>query len=389
MTDKFYCAAPWRGLHINTRGNVKTCCAGNPNMLGDLNSQSIEEILNGDKLKEIRESLKQGIPHPRYCAGCVTREKHGSESERAWHNRANENFDTSQASLEYDYPVIVDVRWNNTCNLSCNYCGPIESSKWAGIKKISINNNTKLKHYYVDVCNFIEKHYDKIKEVALVGGEPLLLPENDRLLDVIPPDCIVTIITNLSNPLENNRIFKKLSQRQRVSWSLSFDNIGEQFEYVRYGSDWNLMLHNLDLVQSLMKNNGHWGGIHAVYNLYNATNLCKFKKFAQDRGLVIKWQNLNGPKELDPRNYGKEIAMLAAKEIQLVYENFDVDQQEQELFDTALATYNSKDQPDATQLDKLKTFVDNIENKYHPDSIGKFAKLWPEFGELLWPQKQY
>ena len=385
--NNFYCAAPWRGLHINARGNVKTCCAGNPNMLGNLNSQGIEEILNGNKLKEIRETLKQGIAHPEYCKNCVLREKQSSESERAWHNRANENFDTSQASLDYEYPVIVDVRWNNTCNLSCNYCGALDSSKWAGIKKIPINTNTR--HYYVDVCNFIEKHYDKIKEVALVGGEPLLLPENDRLLDVIPSDCVVTVITNLSNPLENNQIFKKLSHHQRVGWSISFDNIGEQFEYVRYGADWNMMLHNLDLVQSLMKNNGHWGGIHAVYNLYNATNLCKIKKFAQDRGLRIQWQYLGRPNELDPRNYGKDIAMLAAKEIQLVYNNFDVTQQEQELFDSALATYGAKDQPDAIQLDKLKTFVNDIENKYHPGTAGKFAKLWPEFGELLWPQKQY
>jgi hypothetical protein len=104
---------------------------------------------------------------------------------------------------------------------------------------------------------------------------------------------------------------------------------------------------------------------------------------------VIKWQNLNGPIELDPRNYGKEIAMLVAKEIQLMYDNFDVDQHDQDFFDTALATFNTKDLPDSTQLDKLKTFVDDIENKYHPDAVGKFAKLWPEFGELLWPQKQY
>jgi hypothetical protein len=117
--------------------------------------------------------------------------------------------------------------------------------------------------------------------------------------------------------------------------------------------------------------------------------LYKIKKFAQDRGLVIQWQHLHGPAELDPRNYGNDVAALAVKEIQLVYDNFDVNQQEQDLFESALATYNAKDQTDAIQLDKLKTFVNNIENKYHPDTAGKFAKLWPEFGELLWPQKQY
>ena len=61
--SNFYCAAPWRGLHINPRGNVKTCCAGNPNMLGNLNEHTIAEILNGDKLKEIRASIQAGIAH--------------------------------------------------------------------------------------------------------------------------------------------------------------------------------------------------------------------------------------------------------------------------------------------------------------------------------------
>ena len=391
--NNFYCAAPWRGLHINVRGDVKTCCAGNPNMLSNLNSQNIEEILNSDTLKEIRNSLRQGIPHQKYCDGCIKRERQGGDSERSWHNQVNENFNYDQASLDYEYPAIIDARWNNTCNLSCNYCGPADSSKWAGIKKITeiekLPKITNTRHYYIDVCNFIEKHYDRVKEVALVGGEPLLLPENEKLLDVIPSDCIITLITNLSNPLEDNRIFKKLKQRQRVGWSISFDNIGDRFEYVRYGASWKLMLHNLDLIQDLMKNNGHWGGIHAVYNLYNATRLCEFKKFAQDRGLTIRWQNLEGPFALNPRNYGKEIAKLAAKEIQRLYDNFEVDSQEQDLFDSAFATYIKKDQTDTEKLSELKTFVDDIEIKYHPDKAGEFARLWPEFGELLWPQNQH
>ena len=361
-------------------------------MLGNLNSQSIEQILNGDKLKEIRESLRQGIPHQQYCRGCTQRESQGGDSERSWHNRVNENFNYNQASLDYEYPAIIDARWNKTCNLSCNYCGPADSSKWAGIKKITeiekLPKITNTRHYYIDVCNFIEKHYDQVKEVALVGGEPLLLPENERLLDVIPPDCIVTLITNLSNPLEDNRIFKKLKQRERVGWSISFDNLGDRFEYVRYGASWKLMLYNLDLIQNLMKNNGHWGGIHAVYNLYNATRLQEFKRFADERGLSIRWQNI-GHAVLNPRDYGKEIAGLVLQEAQTVLDTCKVDDQEKELFNSMITHCKTQTQSDIHALNKLKIFVDEIENKYHPDKVGEFARLWPEFGELLWPQNQH
>jgi MoaA/NifB/PqqE/SkfB family radical SAM enzyme len=377
--SNFYCAAPWRGLHINPRGDVKTCCAGNPNMLGNLNNKGIEEILDGPVLKEIRSALQQGQSHP-YCINCVDRESKGSDSERTWHNNLNEDFDTTQAGMDYQYPTLLDIRWNSTCNLSCNYCSPADSSKWAALKKIPINNNTK--NYYLEVCDFIEKNHQHVKEVALVGGEPLLLPENERLLDVIPTDAIVTIITNLNTPLENNRIFQKLAQRRRVGWSMSFDNIGPRFEYVRSGANWNLQLHNLDLVQDLMKNNGHWGGLHAVYNLYNATRLVEFKQFATARGLSIKWQNLNVPKTLDPRVYGKEIAVLAAEEIERVFENCIVDDEEQLLFKTALGQYQSVTDNSTSALVELKKFIEQIE-QYHPDQQGKFHELWPEISSLL------
>jgi hypothetical protein len=378
MSNSFYCAAPWRGLHINIRGDVKTCCAGSP-ILGNLNTKTITEVLNGSKLTEIRSALRQGNTHP-YCQNCIDRESKGGDSERVWHNKINEGFDTTQAGIEYEYPTLLDIRWNSTCNLSCNYCGPADSSKWATLLKIPVNNSTR--KYYQDVCDFIKQHNQHVQEVALVGGEPLLLPENERLLDVIPADAVITIITNLNNPLENNRIFQKLAQRRKVGWSMSFDNIGPRFEYVRSGADWDLQLHNLDLVQDLMKNNGHWGGIHAVYNLYNATRLTEFKQFATARGLSIKWQNLSGPTELDPRGHGQEIAQLAAAEIERVFDTCEVDSEEQLLFGTALKTYQSITQPNTDMLEKLKKFVTQIE-QYHPDQQGKFHELWPEISNLL------
>ena len=377
--SNFYCAAPWRGLHINPRGDIKTCCAGNPNMLGNLNTLSITDILNGDKLKEIRASIKSGQAHE-YCSGCVARERNNGDSERRWHNEVNPDFDCATAGVEYEYPALIDVRWNITCNQSCNYCNSAQSSKWGDLEGKFINIETR--RYYEDVCEFIGQHYDQVKEVALVGGEPFLLKENARLLDVIPPDAVVTVITNLNVDLERSEIFQKLKTRSKVGWSISFDNTGDEFEYVRHGGSWELMLRNLDLVQDLMRNNGHWGGIHAVYNLYNATRLVHFKTFAADRGLNITWQNLGQPSELNARNYGLEIVALAANEIERVFAQFDLAPNEQALFEHALSQYRTKTDPDPAKLLELQKFVDHIE-QLHPDKRGEFVRLWPEFGTLL------
>lgn len=377
-----YCAAPWRGLHINPRGDVKTCCAGNPNMLGNLNDSTIDQILNGPVLREIQETVRQGRLHDKYCRNCIDRETAGGDSERVWHNQVNEDFDPATAANHFEFPTIVDVRWNTTCNLSCNYCDPVASSKWAAILKQPVVSGTR--HYYESVCDYIEKHHDQVREVALVGGEPLLLKENERLLDVIPADCVVTVITNLNVDLENNAVFRKLAKRSRVGWSMSFDNVRDRFEYVRYGASWKKLLHNLDLIQDLMSNHGHWGGIHAVYNLFTATRLCEIKQFAQDRNLIIRWQNLSGPAVLDPRTYGAEVAQLAAHEVERMYQTCTVDASERQFFDTALDHYRNQTAPDPGALERLDQYIVKLETEYHPDQAGQFAVSWPELESLLW-----
>ena len=378
--DNFYCAAPWRGLHINIRGDVKTCCAGNPNMLGNLNSQTIEQVLNSDLMAEIRASLSQGQSHD-YCSNCVRAERFGGESERAWHNNVNPDFDYASAGKQYHYPVIVDVRWNTTCNLSCNYCGESCSSKWAGIKNMPFKSGAR--PYYEQVCDFIEQHHEHIHEVALVGGEPLLLPENERLLDVIPDTAIVTLITNLNVDLQNNRIFRKLAQRQRVGWSMSFDNVEQRFEYVRHGGSWTVLQENLKIIKDLMRTQGHRGGIHAVYNIYNATRLCEFRQFAKDVGVSVLWQNLFQPEYLDPFLHGPAVAKLAAAEIERFYATGIATPAEQQFFDQALSKYDSIVAAQPGIVEKFKKHIHDIETRYHPNTAGQFRTLWPELAESI------
>jgi predicted DNA-binding protein YlxM (UPF0122 family) len=181
---------------------------------------------------------------------------------------------------------------------------------------------------------------------------------------------------------KKNKIFQKLSQRQRVGWSISFDNIGDKFEYVRHGADWNLQKHNLGLVNELIKTQGHWGGIHAVYNLYNATNLVELKNFAHSIKMEIRWQNLHMPAALDTRLYGQEIAELAALEIQNMFDNCKTTAEEKSFFSTALEHYNNQKGQHPDMFVLLKRFITEIET-YHPDQQGKFQQLWPEIGRFI------
>lgn len=376
--SNFYCAAPWRGLHINPRGDVKTCCAGDPNMLGNLNEQSIESILFGPKLKEIRQSIRSGQPHD-YCYNCVQAERYG-RSERDWHNNVNPEFDIAQVSDNEHRPSIIDVRWNTTCNLSCNYCGPFCSSRWASLMRVEYKSGAR--PYYEQVCKYIEQHQEHVQEVALVGGEPLLLPENERLLDVIPEHCKVTLITNMNVDFEKNKIVKKLSKRGNVGWSMSFDNVNDHLEYVRSGSSWKMLDKNVRIVSDWIKNQGHHGGIHSVYNIYNCTRLIELKRYANEVGLDILWQTLYQPDYLDPAMHCQEVRILAKQHIQH-YQTTLLTPQEQIFFDNAYNRFDSIESDWQMNSARFREHLHLIETKYHQEDFGKFKTLWPELAELI------
>jgi MoaA/NifB/PqqE/SkfB family radical SAM enzyme len=230
------------------------------------------------------------------------------------------------------------------------------------------------------VCDYLEEHQHSIREVALVGGEPLLLPENDRLLDVIPQDCVVTLITNLAVDFSTNRIVKKLLARGRVGWSLSFDNIGQRFEYVRHGADWQQLLRNLETLHPLMQSGQHWGGIHAVYNIYNATCLIELTEFARSQGLTIHWQSLYQPECLDPQRLGDQTKQLALQEIDRLL-LLDICLDSERLF---FQTVKSNIQAPRDDLrTEFAIHIHNIETQYHPDTHNQFQHLWPELAESI------
>ena len=129
-----------------------------------------------------------------------------------------------------------------------------------------------------------------------------------------------------------------------------------------------------------MATQGHWGGIHAVYNLYNATKLVEFTKFARNNNLDIHWQSLYQPDCLDPQRLGPEIRAIALAEIDSLLSTSLLQKSERPFFESVRQNFN---QSEDDLRESLKQHIEDIENKYHPDQQGKFAQLWPEISKLL------
>jgi hypothetical protein len=375
--EKKYCASPWRSLHLNFEGQIKTCCAGSPNMLGKLSDGSIESILQSPKLKEIKESIQKGVLHEEYCENCIRREDAGGRSERDWHNNLNEDFNITTANLDEHIPSLIDVRWNNTCNLACTYCTPYFSTKWASI--VGESQNQTINSEYQQVVDYIDKHKTYVKEVAMVGGEPLMMKENHALLNILTDDVLVTIISNMTVDFDKFPVPQQLLKRERVGWSMSFDNIGKRFEYVRWGSTWEQLNKNVITVSDKINNSNHHGGIHSVYNIYNCTRLCELKQYAVDRNITILWQHIYGD-HLDPTQHNKKIRQLAINEIQKYRDTFEISDSDAIFLDS---TEKNLQQGTTDKSKEFLEFTEKLENQWHPDQKGQFAKLWPEIAKAL------
>jgi MoaA/NifB/PqqE/SkfB family radical SAM enzyme len=67
-TPKERCSRPWEDIIVSVKGKVSLCCLADTT-IGDLNTQTIEEIWNGEELKKYRQGLLAGIPY-KECSLC-------------------------------------------------------------------------------------------------------------------------------------------------------------------------------------------------------------------------------------------------------------------------------------------------------------------------------
>lgn len=272
-----YCSAPWAGITVREDGLVRTCCVGQK-VIANLNEQPVETIEQSPVLRSIRDQMISGQADPENCRICIDQEQQaGAASLRSYYRKYYSEIDADRIT-----PSVIDIRWNNTCNLGCVYCNPRFSSTWAD--RMEVKNLRPVKDYQDDLLEWILQRVEHVREIQLVGGEPLLMKQNYRLLANLPQNCKISIITNLSYDLESLPCFGNLLDRPpgHVIWNISAENIGNKFEYVRTGASWKQFQINLE---SLVRNFPETQSINMVYNLLSAMDLPETVAHYMDLGI--------------------------------------------------------------------------------------------------------
>lgn len=274
LTNRAFCPVPWTSIMYNFDGTVKNCIRS-ADPIGNINNNSIEEILSHDLM--IKADMQAGQKFSR-CNPCYDLEKDKNNfniiSDRVFYLKELRDVDrTLYDTTNFDLHT-VDIRWSNLCNFACVYCSPTFSSKWSS--ELDVVVKTPEDQLREQFKNYIFERAGQLKHVYLAGGEPLLMKENLEFLELLKrvnPNVNLRINTNLSRT--DTRIFDLICTFKNVHWIVSVETIEEEYEYIRFGGSWSEFLNNLKLIQQ-QKHKITFNMLHFLLNFQSMFGCVEF-----------------------------------------------------------------------------------------------------------------
>jgi hypothetical protein len=317
------CAFPWIHSHAWPDGKAMLCCIAHGGekygKVGDFSTHSYAEIMNSEKMKQVRLDLMNGV-EVKECEACWINEKRGKKSFRQ-SNLQNYEIDPlientlPDGTLKEIQMLYMDFRFSNLCNLGCQTCGSPLSSKLANDRK----NKNEIEHlkrknvlsdretitsFVYARPDFMETDvYPYIEDCEgfyFAGGEPLMHKEHLDILNYLNENeqysKRITYSTNLSilkwKGVDFLDIWKNFNN---ILFWCSIDGHGEQLEYVREYSKHDTIFSNLRKLLDLKEkypNKNYKVQICYTHSVYNSYYLKEFIEFLYEENLLQRIDDL-------------------------------------------------------------------------------------------------
>lgn len=215
---------------------------------------------------EDRQRMLQGLWPERGCEYCRNIEQAGGQSDRM----TNLDFPGIHAPVELESdptavqvtPRILEVYFDNTCDLKCLYCGPWFSSLWDAENKkhgstspksvVTLTPNFQksknIESNKKKIFSWLREHGKNLSVLNILGGEPLYQRELDEVLDLLQehpaPHLKLQMFSNLNAREDRlarivDRAEDLISQNRIREFEItaSLDCWGAPQEYVRFPLD--------------------------------------------------------------------------------------------------------------------------------------------------------
>lgn len=253
---------------IRTDGQYRLCCVS---MESDnkekVSSTSIVEWHNSETVRDAREKLSNDI-WPDACVKCKINEENNVPSMR-------------QRPIKYGPGIShLDLRFGNSCNLNCSMCFPGSSSslhhEHEKIKSLGLispwgQTTYEIFNWYTDDLGEMFANLKDLREVYLTGGEPMMVKHLVGFLKKL--DSSVEVRFNTNGTIYNPQVYQELQRFERVSICYSIDGLGEVNDYIRWGSHWKDVEHNVHHMAKLKNVNISIGPTVQILNALYYTDL--------------------------------------------------------------------------------------------------------------------
>ena len=288
-----------------------------------------------------REQMLAGQWPGKGCEYCRKIEDAGGMSDRMYQLQDNRNSELiPQALLDNPtatavVPTVLEIYFNNTCNMSCVYCSPFFSSKWEEEnRRFGQYQHGKLNFGWIpevnpnyeqmlaDFWQYLEtdRNYLHIRQYQIAGGEPFFQKEFDASIDFWQshpnPDLTFNMITNLKVPPARFRAYidrfgdmVREGSLRKLQISSSLDCWGPEQEYVRWGLDLNEWQENFEYlldkpwVQQCINSAVSALTIKTLPDLITRVNSWN-QQIQGVKQIYYSFMSIMYPKQLDPAIFG-------------------------------------------------------------------------------------
>jgi MoaA/NifB/PqqE/SkfB family radical SAM enzyme len=313
------CASPWINLEIRQQGNMSPCCLyGEKKQYGTVYKQksipnvtttSVKNVNFTDVRREFLEGKK-----PDGCNSCWQNEENNIKSKRL-----NDQYYYRDKIFDIDYNDIhsnnlssLDIKLTRTCNLACRICGPSISSKWtsevfANRKSYPQYDDVELnKKEWIDingsaVWKDLEDITSDLSYLLFSGGEPLLDKTHGSMLQYFidkQKSGSISIHYNTNGTQYATQLLPLWKHFKAVELSFSIDNIGDKFEYERYGESWNKVTDTITRYKNITGTNLELN-VYSTISTLNILDTYQLYKLSNEYELPISFHPLLFPKQLN------------------------------------------------------------------------------------------
>ena len=282
-----FCPAPFIQLRTSKDGTYGPCtCRAGWRIKGKLSKQ-----WQSPEINNLRQSFLENKKHSD-CNRCWKEEEVGNKSLRLRLREFRGTKNLEKIFAQYiktekykKFPRILTLIPGNECNLACASCNGRYSSKWNSLAR---KKNYNPFHEVEKNWNLTNSQYQdivdnshNIQKIELFGGEPFLNKRNRDLLieKIIKKGTAknIKLYFNTNGTIFEEEYLDNLTKNFKfVEIRQSIDGIYDEFEYLRYGANFENVIENAKKFSSLPNTDFQIVCTVSIFNLLTLDNYDKF-----------------------------------------------------------------------------------------------------------------